>query len=123
MAGFGIAELEAGRGRLALCPMPGGAGDYAGDLAAVLRWGPSLVVTMATAEELHATAPPLPGDLARASIAWRHLPVTDFAAESVPLMLGWPRVSVKAREILDGGGRVLVHCRGAAAGAAWRCCG
>lgn len=112
MAGFGIAELEAGGGRLALCPMPGGSGDYAGDLATVLGWAPALVVTMATTEELDAAAQTLPEDLAREGIAWHHLPVADFAAESVLLMLDWPRVSAEAREILDRGGRVLVHCRG-----------
>lgn len=112
MAEFGIADLDAGGGRLALCPMPGGAGDYAGDLAAVLLWSPQMVVTMTGAEELQGAAGALGDDLARAGIVWRHLPVADFAAQSVALMLDWPRVSAEAREVLAAGGRVLVHCRG-----------
>ncbi|WP_413875570.1 protein-tyrosine phosphatase family protein [Albidovulum sp.] len=112
MERFGVAELAAGGGRLALCPMPGRAGDYAGDLAAVLSWAPGLVVTMATAAELALGAAALQEDLAAAGIAWRHLPVADFAAESAALRDGWAGVSAEARAMLGAGGRVLVHCLG-----------
>lgn len=112
MAGFAIAELVAGGGRLALCPMPGGSGDYAGDLETVLGWAPQMVLTMATAEELDASAQTLPDDLARVGIAWRHLPVADFAAQSVALVRDWPLVSTEVHAILAAGGRALVHCRG-----------
>jgi protein-tyrosine phosphatase len=112
MERFGVAELAAGGGRIGLCPMPGRAGDYAGDLAAVLSWAPGLVVTMATAAELALGAAALPEDLAAAGIAWRHLPVADFAAESAALRDGWAGVSAEARAMLGAGGRVLVHCLG-----------
>ncbi|MBM3615082.1 MAG: protein phosphatase, partial [Alphaproteobacteria bacterium] len=42
-----MAEIAAAGGVLGLCPMPGRTGDYAGDLAAVLGWRPSLVLTLA----------------------------------------------------------------------------
>lgn len=112
MTGFGIAELAAGGGRLGLCPMPGAAGDYGRDLGSVLRWAPQMVVTMATAAELHVVAGSLPADLAHEGIAWRHLPVADFAHRSTALTLDWPRVSAEAHAILAAGGRVLFHCRG-----------
>ena len=112
MERFGVAELAAGGGKLALCPMPGRTGDYAGDLAAVLSWAPGLVVTMATAAELALGAEALPADLAAAGIVWRHLPVADFAAESAALRDGWAGVSAEARAMLASGGRVLVHCLG-----------
>ena len=113
MAGFGIAEVDAMGGRLGLCPMPGAGGDYAGDLAAVLDWSPAMVVTLATAQEVgDAGAAGLPADLARAGIAWRHLPVADFAAESVALMLHWRNVSHEALAQLAAGAGVLFHCRG-----------
>ncbi len=113
MAGFGIAELEAGGGRLALCPMPGREGDYAGDLAVVLTWRPAMVVTMATGPELAAHgALGLSGDLAARGIGWHHLPVADYGAESVALMLDWRRVSAEALGHLSEGGGVLFHCLG-----------
>ena len=112
MSGFGIAELAAGGGTLGLCPMPGRSGDYAADLAAIRRWAPGLVVTMATAAELELSAAGLAGDLAAAGHVWRHLPVADFAAESVALLRGWRDVSAEARGLLAGGGRVLFHCLG-----------
>lgn len=111
-ADFVIADLDAGGGRLGLCPMPGRGGDYAGDLAAILRWGPAMAVTMATAGELAMTAPGFRADLAAAGIGWRHLPVADFAAESVALARGWHDVSAEARGVLSGGRRVLFHCMG-----------
>lgn len=115
MTGFMIAELEAGGGRLALCPMPGRDADYAGDLAAILRWAPApaLVLTMATGPELAAAgALRFSGDLAAREIGWRHLPVADFAADSAALREGWAAASAEARAHLAGGRSVLAHCLG-----------
>ncbi len=113
MNGFVIAELTAGGGRLALCPMPGRDADYAGDLAAVLRWAPALVMTMATGPELAAHgALGLSGDLAAAGIGWHHLPVADFGADSAALREGWVEASAEARTHLAGGRGVLAHCVG-----------
>lgn len=113
MAEFSISEVSAGAGRLALCPMPGRAGAYAADLDTLLRWRPALVVTLATAEELAVNgASRLSADLAAAGVGWRHLPVPDFAAESVALMRDWRGVSAEARTRLDEGGGVLFHCLG-----------
>ena len=76
MAKFTVAAVEAGGGWLALCPMPGAGGDYAGDLARVTAWGPALVLTMATAAELaRFGAAGIGADLRERGIDWRHLPV------------------------------------------------
>lgn len=112
MVAFGVSELAAGGGRLGLCPMPGRGGDYAGDLAAVLRWRPVLVVTMAVRAEIDQAAPSLAADMAAAGVQWRHLPVADFAAESAALAGGWAAVSAEARAALARGGGVLIHCLG-----------
>ncbi len=113
MAGFGIAEIGAGGGRLALCPMPGREGDYAGDLAVMLRWRPALILTMATGPELAAHgALRLSGDLAAAGIGWRHLPVANFGADSADLREGWADAARDAMGHLSGGRSVLAHCLG-----------
>jgi protein-tyrosine phosphatase len=113
MSGLVIAELAAGAGRLGLCPMPGRGGDYAGDLATLLAWTPALVLTMTERAELHrAGAGALPDDLARAGIAWHHLPIPDFNAPPATTAARWPDASDRARRVLAGGGGVLAHCHG-----------
>ncbi|NGM44861.1 protein phosphatase [Rhodobacter sp. SGA-6-6] len=108
-----IASLPAGGGELALCPMPGRGGAYGADLREVLAWGPGLVLTMATAEELAAKgAGDLAEDLAAHGIRWRHLPVADFGLPEAAVASAWPAVAAEARAVLAGGGRVLVHCLG-----------
>lgn len=104
-----IAGIEiAGRMR-GICPMPGRTGDYAGDLAALLAWGPGLVVTLAETGELVARgAASLPADLASAGVAWLHLPIPDFGTPPRDLRAGWPEIS---RRLLDAD-RMIVHCMG-----------
>jgi len=113
MGRFEIATVPVGAGRVGICPVPGGAGNYLGDLTAVLAWRPALVMTMVTVEELmRAGAAGLPSDLALRDIGWRHLPVEDFAAESAELVARWDGASAEAHGTLEAGGGVLVHCRG-----------
>ena len=47
--------------------------------------------------------------LAEAGIAWRHWPIRDFG---VPAGSDWPRLAAALHSVLDGGGAVLLHCRG-----------
>ncbi|MDR7123315.1 protein-tyrosine phosphatase family protein [Pseudotabrizicola sp. 4114] len=108
-----IAEIPALGGTLALCPMPGRTGDYAGDLATLLAWQPILVMTMTSKLELATGgAASLPTDLAAAGITWAHLPVPDFGTPKPATAALWPETSARARTILAHGGRVLVHCMG-----------
>ncbi len=108
-----IAELAVDGGVLGIGPMPGRGGDYARDLAEVLRWGPGLVLTMTTAEELAAKgAQGLPGDLREAGVEWLHLPIGDYGAPAGKTLAGWPVASSRAREMLAAGGKVWVHCMG-----------
>lgn len=108
-----IAELDLGGGRLGISPMPGRGGAYAADLQAVLAWGPGLVMTMTTAEELAAKgASGMPGDLASAGVDWLHLPIADFGAPQGTTAAAWTMASARAHGVLAGGGRVLVHCMG-----------
>lgn len=108
-----IVEIPALGGTLALCPMPGRQGDYAGDLARLRDWRPALVLTMTSRLELATKAAgSLPADLAAAGIAWCHLPVPDFGTPKADTAALWPAASAQARALLAGGGRVLAHCMG-----------
>ena len=108
-----IAELALGGGVLALSPMPGRGGAYQADLRDLVGFGPDLVLTMTTKEELASRdAAGLPDDLDAAGIGWLHLPITDFGAPDAATAALWPKASAKARAVLASGGKVLIHCMG-----------
>lgn len=102
---FGPHELPVAGGVLALSPMPGRGGDFAGDVARVLVWRPDLVVSMTESAEL---ATDLPGALAAAGIGWRHFPVVDYGVPEA----GFDALAAEIAGVLSGRGRVLLHCMG-----------
>ncbi|WP_424978717.1 protein-tyrosine phosphatase family protein [Leisingera sp. S232] len=108
-----IHEVPVAGGLLALCPLPGKGGDYAGDMGRINAWKPGLVISMTTAEE-HAAAGShrLGCDIQSMASRWIHLPVPDFDVPSPQVAAIWPKASASARMALEGGGRVLVHCQG-----------
>ncbi|KNG94465.1 protein phosphatase [Pseudaestuariivita atlantica] len=100
-----------GEGAIALSPLPGRFGDYAADLACIRDWSPALVISMTTAPEMASRgAARMDADLSEAGIAWAGMPVPDFGAPRGES--GWDAVSHRAHGVLDGGGRVLIHCFG-----------
>lgn len=108
-----IYALQVGGGTLAIAPLPGRGGDYAGDLQQFDAWKPGLVISMTTeAEMVEAQARYLGTDIQGMASRWAHLPVADFDAPPPVIQEKWPAVSASARQALAGGGRVLVHCRG-----------
>ena len=108
-----IAEIPALNGLLALCPMPGRGGNYPDDLAALLAWRPSLVLTMTSKLELAAKgAATLPDDLAAAGVAWRHLPIPDFGTPRAETLALWPETASTVHNLLSQGEKVLAHCMG-----------
>jgi protein-tyrosine phosphatase len=110
---YQLCEIGCGGGTLGLGPMPGRSGNYAGDIAAVLAWGPALVVTLTEAAELeHVGAGGIGADLARAGVGWCHLPVPDFGVPEGAMARCWPDVARAVRRVLGAGGRVFVHCMG-----------
>lgn len=107
MQDFAIYELPVGFGVMALCPMPGRAGDYAGDLAAVLAWSPDLVVSVV---EPHEFAGPLVDDLRELQCRWIHVSTLDFDVPADDAV--WSDAATQIATVLKDGGRVLVHCMG-----------
>ncbi|MEP2717974.1 protein-tyrosine phosphatase family protein [Pseudophaeobacter sp.] len=105
--------LCVGDGILALCALPGSGGDYAGDLEHLHDWQPGLVISMTTeVEQVGFGAAMLGRDLQAMGCRWHHLPLPDFSAPNPEMLRLWPEVSGLARQALQGGGRVLVHCKG-----------
>ena len=113
MADWSISELQCGDGWLGIAPIPGRHGDYFADFARLVRWEPSLVLTMVTEPELRrVSAETLGEDLSALGIGWRHFPVDDLGAPPKETATKWPEVSSWAHQILDHGGKVLAHCYG-----------
>ena len=105
--------VSVGAGNLALSPMPGSGGDYAADIELLGEWRPSLVVTLTTIEEMAAHgAAQLGLHIQEHGARWVHLPIADYGVPSPEFEAKWPDVSRSILAALNGGGRVLVHCRG-----------
>lgn len=110
---FTIYALSAANGILALCPLPGAMGDYKGDMELIHDWQPGLVISLTTeAEHVAVGAATLGVGFQSMGSRWAHLPVTDFGVPDREVSRSWRAVSASARQALEGGGRVLVHCRG-----------
>ncbi len=108
-----VYALSVGEGILALSPIPGGDGDYAGDVQHLIEWKPAIVISLVDEVELVAAgAAGLWRDLVDAGCRWEHLPIHDFGVPDDEFESAWPEVSANARRALMGGGRILVHCRG-----------
>lgn len=111
--GMVIHALPVGGGILAICPLPGSGGDYAGDLAHISEWTPALVISLVTQVEfLQADAEDFGQHVQDKGTRWVHLPIRDFGVPGPEFRETWPEISEQARRALLGGGRVLVHCRG-----------
>lgn len=113
MADFGIHAIQAGGGRLALCPLPGGNGLLADDMEIILNWGADHIVSLTTeAEMARAGVADLGARLKGAGMDWSHLPIADFGTPDNAFRAAWPALSTRLRACLAQGGAVLVHCRG-----------
>lgn len=109
-AGPVIASLDLpSGGRLGLCRLPGADGHLACDLVTIVAWRPKLVLSLTEAGEMGPCSD-LGDRLAAAGIGWRHWPIRDF--DVPPAGCDWPILAKTLHGILDGGGALLVHCRG-----------
>lgn len=112
MQDFVIHAWPVSEGILAIAPLPGRTGDYEADLAHVRDWKPALVISTTTQLEMAAAgAEDLGAHLQDTGTRWVHLPINDFATPSRDQDENWPDISRSALAALQGGGRVLIHCR------------
>jgi len=83
------------------------------DLDAVVDWGAVVVVTLVTATELADLKVKNLGPAVQArGLQWLHLPIEDVQTPTTEWMAAWSGASPALHEILDRGGKVLVHCKG-----------
>jgi protein-tyrosine phosphatase len=106
---------------ITFCPGKHQASAYSGawardldlDLAAIRQWGASAVLTLVTAEELvELKVEEISAATARHGMVWLHLPIVDVSTPTAAWEALWQRQRNVVHDILDAGGRVLVHCKG-----------
>ena len=112
MADFAIAALPVGRGLLGLCPLPGRGGDYAADFRTLLRWTPSLVVSLTEPSEMADAGVALSADLAHAPPDWAEMPIRDYGVPDAAATARWVGLESRVTARLAAGKRVLFHCMG-----------
>lgn len=108
-----IHALGVAGGSLAISQMPGKRGDYAGDLAFVRDWKPSIVISaVSRAELVEASAETFQSDIQESGSRWVHLPIVDYGLPDDSVLDIWDGVCADVLRVLRGQGRVLIHCKG-----------
>lgn len=116
-------QVAAGGGVIGMCHLPGRRGiddagrawrrDLGDDLAAIERWGASLLLTLVEEEEFARYG--VPGFAARARacrFAWLHLPIGDMQPPGEAFERGWRAHGGGVLDALSRGARVAIHCVG-----------
>lgn len=106
-----ISEIDLGDGAvMALTACPGRKGDYVASLDSICRWKPTAVLSLVEEAEFPFDPGTFAADLRSCGIVWLRFPIRNY---STPNEGGnWPAVSREVRDVLDGKGRVLIHCWG-----------
>lgn len=109
-------------GRVGMASCPGKQGrdvwgghwsrDLTADVTALRDWGADVVVTLVDERELDLLKVPTLGDAIRAAgMEWRHAPIPDLHPPDERFEALWPGLVAELSEVLQAGGRVVVHCR------------
>lgn len=106
-----ISEIDLGDGSvMALTACPGRKGDYAASLDRICHWNPTAVLSLIEEQEFPFDPAQFGADLSSKGIAWLRFPIRNYSTPEGNE--DWPAVARKVRDILDGKGRVLIHCWG-----------
>lgn len=110
---FSIHEIDHHTGgRIALCRLPGRAGELTDDVARLAAWRPALVLSLTERAEAEAYGAGALGDrLAAHGIPHLWFPIRDFGVPEAD-DAQWPALAAKLHGYLDRGDGVLIHCLG-----------
>lgn len=118
-----IDTLPLGNGHLGitLCPGKKGASvfgaawdrDIDSDMDAIKAWGATAVLNLLEDREFKMLRVTGLGEAVSArGIEWHQFPIKDLDVPTPEAMERWRELSPRLHQIIEGGGRVLVHCRG-----------
>ena len=87
--------------------------DLTLDLDDIERFRPQVVLTLIETHEFEALKVTGLGEAVKArGMGWHHLPIKDVHAPDARFESVWASVGPGVRELLAGGGRAVVHCKG-----------
>jgi len=87
--------------------------DLETDLEVIKKWRAAAIVTLMEAEELSAFQVEDIGNATESvGIDWYHLPIRDAHPPEERFENRWVLYGLKLRQLLNSGGRALIHCRG-----------
>ena len=113
MAAFDLHEISVAGGTVAMCQLPGRAGDYLSDFNKIVDWKPDLVISLTEPHEMAEFAVENFGsDLQAQTLAWTAWPVKDYGVPDSTQATLSAGIKNDARAILKRAGRILVHCKG-----------
>ena len=113
-----VDEVAAGAGTIGITLCPGNQDSHwkrnlGLDLAAIVGWHPSAMLTLIEDHEFTQLNVCDLGDRVReAGIDWYHLPIADVRTPDGRFESRWSALGPTLGESLQQGGRILVHCRG-----------
>ena len=118
-----IDELPIGNGLIGLTFCPGKQGDSLFgapwerdldlDIAAIDNWGADAALTLIEHHEFALLAVTgLPEAFRAAGIAWHHFPIKDLEVPDEAGLRDWRALSPELHQIIERGGKILIHCRG-----------
>lgn len=87
--------------------------DLATDVQAIRDWGADMVITLLEPHEVVALHVNDLGKTIQASgMRWIHLPIQDGSVPDEAFEAAWETRATAATELLEKGGKLVVHCRG-----------
>ncbi|PSD15854.1 protein tyrosine phosphatase [Stenotrophomonas maltophilia] len=87
--------------------------DLNTDIAAILRWNASHLVSLLEPWEFsELRIEDLPAVAKAMGLKWHGMPITDGEAPDRRLLLQWPALSAALVREMESGCRVVVHCKG-----------
>ncbi len=118
-----IDDLVIGNGRIGITLCPGKKGescfgrpwarDLDLDMNAVAAWGGDAVLTLIEDHEFELLSVPSLGEAVQArGMAWYRFPIRDVDVPTPEAMQHWRTLSPRLHQILERGGRLVIHCRG-----------
>ncbi len=115
--------MPAGQGLIGITLCPGKIDPYAmsgawkrdlgADLKAIVAWKAAAIVCLVEPFELELLkVEDLPKQVKSAGLSWFHLPIRDVSVPDTLFECRWLTEGFELRQLLAGGRRIIIHCRG-----------
>ena len=110
---FKVFEVAIGPGLLGMSPLPGLEGNFLTDIEVILDWKPTTILSLTEKKEMKVLGSRnFISSIKNEKIPWLHFPIKDFGIVEKKQEVFWDLISKNIHQQIDGGGRILVHCRG-----------